>query len=193
MKLKFEKIFTISNGFSFLRLLLVIPLIFLLESLATNSFTGAKWWTASLLLFAALTDLLDGYLARKFDQVTEFGKLIDPLADKVFIIVLVLLLYYYELIDTTYLVVIVLRDVIIFTGGVLVSKHVGKILPSNLLGKITVLTIAFYLLFIVMDVRQFSTITMILYYVSLLMSFLSVIGYGIRAYDYLKWNKNEVL
>ena len=90
MKYSSKEIFTISNGISFLRFLLVIPLWFLLDNYQSQS---VRYITFALCVFAALTDVLDGYLARKLNQVTEVGKIIDPLADKAAMAVIVVKLY----------------------------------------------------------------------------------------------------
>jgi phosphatidylglycerophosphate synthase len=85
-----NKIFNSSNSLSFLRLLLVIP-----AWIAFNNFDEnlARYSVAAIGIFAAITDILDGYLARKLNQITEFGKIIDPLADKVLIVFVVLNLF----------------------------------------------------------------------------------------------------
>ncbi len=76
-----NKIFNASNSLSFLRLLLVIP-----AWIAFSNFDKTSRYTvAAIGIFAAITDILDGYLARKLNQITEFGKIIDPLADKVLV------------------------------------------------------------------------------------------------------------
>ncbi len=77
---------TISNGLSFLRILLVIPIAVLLLQ------PEHRMLVVGLLLFAALTDLFDGYLARMLNEVSDFGKIIDPLADKIAVGVVCLIL-----------------------------------------------------------------------------------------------------
>ncbi|RUO77490.1 CDP-diacylglycerol--glycerol-3-phosphate 3-phosphatidyltransferase [Idiomarina seosinensis] len=49
-------------------------------------FEQARFWSAFIFLVAALTDALDGYIARKFDQFTEFGEFLDPVADKAMVV-----------------------------------------------------------------------------------------------------------
>ena len=111
IKLK-ELVNTKSNLLSLLRLLLVIPLWILFSNINSGYnrtiIMGMCW-------FAAFTDVLDGYLARKFNEVTEMGKIIDPLADKFVIGVVVLNLFLLGEVPDYYFWMIVGRDAIIFS------------------------------------------------------------------------------
>ncbi len=69
--------------------LIAVPIIFGLFSWQTSELT--RWIALSVFLIAAITDWLDGYLARKLNQITELGKFLDPLVDKVLTIALFLL------------------------------------------------------------------------------------------------------
>ena len=151
MKYSREEIFTISNGISFLRFLLVIPLWFLLDNFGSQS---VRYITFALCVFAAATDILDGYLARKFNQVTEVGKIIDPLADKAAMAVVVIKLFLIKEISVFFFLTIILRDLIIFIGGLFVAKKLGRVLPSNKLGKITVLFIGSVVLMILLGIQS---------------------------------------
>lgn len=172
-----NKIFNASNSLSFLRLLLVIPAWF-----AFNDFTQfARYSVAAIGVIATITDILDGYLARKLNQITEFGKVIDPLADKVLIVFVVLNLFLQGEIPEHYFYMIVARDALILIGGLIVTKKIGKVLPSDYLGKATVLSIAFFLLVILLNVDSQSLPYLILYYLSMTLIIASFINYVIKA------------
>lgn len=189
MIVNFAEIKTKSNLLSLVRLFLVIPIL-----IYASNIEKYRILLLSIMAFGIITDILDGYLARKFNEVTEFGKIIDPLADKVCIIAFVIQLFLTGTIPLYYFLIIVLRDVIIFTGGILVSKKINKVLPSNMLGKITVLSIGFYLIAIVAGLDKQTFWYYLLLYLSILLSFVSVIGYGIRGYEAVKWmEKNETV
>lgn len=188
MKIYNNKIFTISNAISFLRLLLVIPLWFLLDHYESQAI---RYITFVLCLFAAATDILDGYLARKFNQITELGKIIDPLADKAAMAVIVIKLFAIGEINTFYFLSIIIRDILIFLGGIYVSKKLGRVLPSNKLGKITVLNIGLVVLFILLGYHKDNFIFDLFYYSSLVLIFLSFIAYVIRAREFLLKKANE--
>ena len=190
MNIDYKEINTKSNYLSLLRLFLAIPFYFLLDHI--NEDFNYRLIVFGLMLFGLFTDLADGWLARKFNEITEIGKIIDPLADKVAIGVIVTKLYLLSEIPNFYFWVIILRDVVIFTGGIVISKKIDKVLPSNLLGKITVLTIGFFLISLILNAKVDAPgIYIFLYYLSLAMSFISVIGYGIRGYESIKWKKRH--
>lgn len=188
MKYSREEIFTISNGISFLRFLLVIPLWFLLDNFGSQS---VRYITFALCVFAAATDILDGYLARKFNQVTEVGKIIDPLADKAAMAVVVIKLFLIKEISVFFFLTIILRDLIIFIGGLFVAKKLGRVLPSNKLGKITVLFIGSVVLMILLGIHRGSFIYQFIYISSIVLMFTSLFAYIYRAMEFIKKKKNE--
>ena len=70
-------------------------------------------------LFASITDIFDGYFARKLKIVTEFGKILDPITDKILIFSVLIALSYKSYIDLPIVIIIVLRDVVILLGAIL--------------------------------------------------------------------------
>ncbi|MFH1194079.1 MAG: CDP-alcohol phosphatidyltransferase family protein [bacterium] len=189
MKLKFSEINTISNYISFFRLLLGIPIFFLLDYIHIDY--SYRLLLIGFYFIGYVSDLLDGYLARKLNQISEFGKIIDPLADKICVGIVVFKMYLISEIPDYYFWIIIMRDVLIFTGGILISKKIGRVLPSNLLGKLTVTSIGIFLIVVTLGVQEDQWYYTLTLYLSLIMSFASVIGYSIRAFDVIKWNKDE--
>ncbi len=183
MIIKLSEINTWSNLLSIFRLLMAIPFWFLLDYFEDPTI---RLITFALCLFASFTDILDGYLARKLNEVTEFGKIIDPLADKIAIGVIVIKLFLIGEIPAYYFWMILLRDVLIFTGGIFITRKIGKVLPSNILGKITVIIIGIVILLILLNVDRTSLIFIILYYSSIALIFISFFGYTIRAFEFIK-------
>jgi len=190
MNYSLKEIFTISNFVSMLRMLLVLPTAYYLSKIGESDIYRAI--VIILFMGAYVTDLLDGFLARKFNQITEFGKIIDPLADKIFVSVIVFQLFWMDQIPSYYFWIIILRDLIIFVGGIFVTRIIGKVLPSNLLGKITVASIAFFLLAVVGGAQHIEWVYYSLLILSIFLSFASVIGYAIRAYENIKWVKDNL-
>ena len=187
IKLK-ELISTKSNLLSLLRLLLVIPIWMLFDNINAGS---NRIIIMCLCWFAALTDILDGYLARKFNEVTEMGKIIDPLADKFVIGVVVLRLFFSGEVPDYYFWMILGRDALIFTGGILVSKKLGRVLSSNMLGKITVISIGLTLFFILLQVDRSSIFFKGLYLLSIILIVSSLFGYAIRSFEFIRQKNNE--
>lgn len=109
--------------------------------------------TAALVVFviASITDFLDGYLARKDGLITNFGKLMDPLADKVLMCAGFVLLTRLELIPAWIVVVILAREFLV-TGLRLLASAEGVVLAAESLGKyktiFQIVTIVYFLLFL---------------------------------------------
>lgn len=186
MRFSSKEIFTISNGISLLRLLLVIPLWFLLDNYESQTI---RYITFALCLFAAAADMLDGYLARKLNQITEVGKIIDPLADKAAMAVIVVKLFLIDQISVFFFLTVVLRDLLIFVGGLFVAKVLGRVLPSNKLGKVTVLFIGTVVLFILLGIDRDSLVFILFYYSSIILMFTSFFAYVYRAIEFIKKKK----
>ena len=181
--IKLKEINTLSNYLSFLRLLLAIPFWIMLDY---YNYPSVRYMLFSLTLFASLTDLLDGYFARKLNQVTEFGKIIDPLADKVCIGIIITKLYLIHQIPGYYFFMIIIRDILIFLGGILVTRKLGRVLPSNMLGKIAVLVIGIVIILILLQADKNSFYFKSIYGLSLILIIVSFAGYIIRGFEFLK-------
>ena len=178
-----NKILTISNSLSFFRLLLAIPIWYSL-----NHFQNETYRTIIFILcvVAAITDYLDGYVARKRNEITELGKIIDPLADKILVGIIAIKLYMIGELSGYFFLIIVLRDVIIFIGGILISLKLKKVLSSNLLGKITVTMIGFVFLMVIAGINKSSIPFTGVYYISIFLIYISLLAYVIRASEFLK-------
>jgi CDP-diacylglycerol--glycerol-3-phosphate 3-phosphatidyltransferase len=101
--------------------------------------TGQEWhrW-AALLVFAAasLGDGLDGYVARHYNQRTQLGAVLDPLADKILLIAAILILTVERLLPVWLIAIILGRDLIILAGMILVRKRAGRVrVRAHLTGK----------------------------------------------------------
>jgi len=186
MKIIKDEIFTISNGLSLVRLLLSVPLYFLFIYFDNP---GISDIIIFLIIFASFTDILDGYIARKLNQITEFGKIIDPLADKIAMTAVLIGFIYNNLLPIYYVLIIILRDVLILLGGIFITKKTGKVLPSNMVGKITVLIIGFVILFRLLGFKQNDLIFDILFYLSIIMIIISFIVYLLRGIKVVKGNQ----
>ncbi|KMT23049.1 CDP-diacylglycerol--glycerol-3-phosphate 3-phosphatidyltransferase [Clostridium cylindrosporum] len=92
-----------------------------------------------IFVFAALTDSLDGYIARSRNQVTKFGKFIDPLADKLMITAALLSLVELERIEGWIVMVIIARELII-TGLRAVAASDGVVIAASMWGKVKTVT-----------------------------------------------------
>ena len=139
---------TVANLLSIFRALLSIPfaLVMLLPALPLRS------WAVGILLVGALTDKLDGDLARLRNEVTEWGRILDPLADKICVAVMSLVLLKLGDMPLWFVAALLGRDLLILAGGVYLKSTRGVVLPSNLTGKWTAALIALTILVLLMNV-----------------------------------------
>ncbi len=128
----------LANFLSGLRILLV-PLLFHFISQGD----ATRWQTVLLLLFAAATDLGDGLVARHFGQTSRLGKILDPLADKIFLACLLGALVFWRGLPLWLLGMLFARDlVIVLVGGVLFRTR-GLVVAANRWGKYTTACMGF--------------------------------------------------
>ncbi len=167
---QFSMIWTLSNIISMIRGVLVIPVSIALWYHNTTA-------VAIICVAATLSDVLDGYFARKFNQVSEYGKIFDPLADKLFVGAMAVILAIQGTIPLWFFGGVIIRDIVIFAGGMYVKGKKGVILPSNYVGKISVVFIALSLLGAAM---QWGSVTDYLILISVAAMVISLVGYGIR-------------
>ncbi len=100
---------------------------------------------AGLLLLAGVTDGLDGYLARKLNQVSTLGIVLDPIADKIFAGILVILLILYRDFPIWLAAAIIGRDLLILVAGSILLRGRKVVIPSNITGKYAFGVMAFLL------------------------------------------------
>jgi CDP-diacylglycerol--glycerol-3-phosphate 3-phosphatidyltransferase len=97
----------LANRLTLGRIALIIPLTFFLLSPAIkNNF----WWAASVFVVACATDSLDGWVARKFNQVTDLGKFLDPIADKMLIVCALVCLVQLRMISSVPVIIVIMRE-----------------------------------------------------------------------------------
>jgi CDP-diacylglycerol--glycerol-3-phosphate 3-phosphatidyltransferase len=149
-------VWNISNYLSVSRIFLSIPLYYAFSY-------QQKLIIIIILLIAAITDILDGYVARKKNQVTDFGKIIDPISDKVFVTTLVLCMIVNNLIPFWFFAIIISRDVLILLGGLIMIRASKNIPYSDKYGKATVCFLGFTILFIIMDILPVYIINLLLW------------------------------
>ncbi|WP_308433079.1 CDP-alcohol phosphatidyltransferase family protein [Pseudolysinimonas yzui] len=131
-----SRIVTIPNILSLFRLLL-IPVFLVLLLL------GHLGWALLLIAVSAVTDFVDGYVARHFNQISRLGQLLDPAADRLFILATLLGLGWVGVLPWWLVAVIVARDVLLLVLGVVLANHRFGPLPVHHLGKMGTFAILF--------------------------------------------------
>ena len=130
-----DRILTLANAISISRIFLTIPLVLIFEDIA-HGLTGKLWQAFVLIIIIVLTDFLDGYVARKAEEITNFGKLIDPVADKVcMMVVLIYLIISYKLPFLIFFLTLAIRDIFLIIIGVYLMFSQEEVFQSNRSGK----------------------------------------------------------
>ena len=169
---------TISNLLSASRIFLVIPMGYCL----VLDFPYHRLWTAGIIVIAIATDFLDGFLARKLHQVTDLGKVLDPLADKIGIGIYAVLLAWTGDVPVWFVVFVLLRDLLIFSGGIYILRA-KKIIPqSNWPGKIAVTLIGLVLFLGTIQVGALRHLFIYTLYASVVLMLWSMVTYAQRLF-----------
>ena len=144
-----------------------------------------KWIALALFVIASLTDMLDGKIARKYNLVTNFGKFMDPLADKLLVCSAMICLIPSGKLNTAIVIVIIAREFII-SGFRLVASDSGIVIAASYWGKFkTVFQMAMIIVLIADFGGVFDLIGEILVWIALALTVISLI-------DYI-WKNRQVL
>ena len=126
---------TIPNLLSMLRIVLIVP--FVIFFLNENYIAAA-----ATIILSGISDALDGFIARKFNQITDLGKMIDPLADKLTLIAIMICIVILFPIVMPVVVILIIKDVVMVIGASVLLKNGIKPPAARWYGKIG--TIMFY-------------------------------------------------
>lgn len=147
-----------------------------------------------LFIIASLTDTLDGYIARSRNQVTTFGKFLDPIADKILVIAVMIIFVSYSKLPAWIPIVVIFREFLVSGYRLIAVEKGGTVIAANIWGKIKTVTqmIAISLMFI--DINpyaailnsQLTGIQFALNLVTTLLMTVSVIATVFSGYEYLK-------
>ncbi len=154
----------------------MIPL-FLIIYLAPGIPYG-NYFAAAVFVAACLTDALDGYLARKYHLITNFGKFMDPLADKLLVSAALICFVELKLVPAWIIIVIISREFII-SGFRLVASDNGVVIAASPIAKFktTAQMIMSVLLIININLAFFNLLEQLFIYLSLILTVASLIDY----------------
>ena len=122
---------TTANKLTILRIILVPVFLGVLYA----GFPGSNIWALIIFIVASLTDLLDGYIARHYNQITNFGKFMDPLADKILVMSAMCWFVEAHQMPGWALAIVLLREFAV-SGMRLVAVEQGKVIAAAWSGKV---------------------------------------------------------
>ena len=179
-----------ANRITILRILLVpFFMVFLLLNDKYPSVIAFKYFdvvAALIFVVAAATDGIDGYVARKYNQITVFGKFIDPLADKLLVVAALVCLVWMKKIDPVVTTIIITREFIV-TSLRIVAMSEGKVIAASMWGKIKtisqIVAISAILLQDYFKILQIPCLPITLIYIALVITVYSGVDYIIQNRD----------
>ena len=177
---------TLPNIITLFRILLLPLLIYYL-------FLGNYFYSLLILAFAGITDVLDGFIARKFNMISRMGAILDPIADKLFVVTLITYFVYQELIPLWFLLIILFRDFSLALGMcILKLKKITFHPKAQVSGKLsTFANFAVILLIIISHVYEaFVPYHDYFFYGATFFTLLSIIHYGM-VWAWVYWNPSH--
>ena len=170
------------NKLTCLRMVLIIPfVIFMLAGAGEGS---CKWIALAIFIIASLTDMLDGQIARKYNLITDFGKFMDPLADKLLVCSAMICLVELGRLPAWICIIIIAREFAI-SGFRLIASDKGVVIAANMWGKTkTVSQMAMVILMIAnLDIPAMQIVTTSVMYIACALTLISLVTYIIDNKD----------
>ena len=178
-----------SKYFIFIPNLLSIVRIALVYPILNNIFLGNFIVSIIYFIIAAITDALDGFLARKMDWQTQLGKILDPVADKLLLSGTIFILWLNEYIPFYIFVIFISRDIAILMGAAIKMTLIESVTPlPNFLGKFTTILQIVYIAIIYL--KEITNFEFTLAPLDIFIVLITVLSLMVYAYDWFKDIKN---
>ena len=157
-----------------------------------------NWIIVIIFSLASYTDHLDGKIARKNNQITTFGKFLDPLADKILVLSAMLILVETGMLPAWIPIIVVIREFVVSGYRLIAVEKGGKVIAANIWGKLKTVTQMIAIILAFLDVNSFGTflnsnltgISLVLNIAVTAFMVISVIATIFSGYDYLKNGKD---
>lgn len=169
------------NKLTVLRVIMIIPFIFCLLG-------GWDYIALGIFIVASLTDLLDGKIARKYNLVTNFGKFMDPLADKLLVCAALIALVEMGRIPSWIVIVIMSREFII-SGFRLIASDNGIVIAASYWGKFKTTFQMIMVCLMIANITALQLVTDIVMWIALLLTVISLVDYLYKNKDVMKDTK----
>ena len=179
------------NKLTIFRVILIVPFVLLLLGSSGDwswfSVPYADYIAVAIFIIASLTDLLDGKIARKYNLVTNFGKFMDPLADKLLVSSAMICLVEMGRLPAWIVIIIISREFII-SGFRLIASDNGIVIAASYWGKFKTTFQMLMVIVLILNIQNtfFQVLGVILTYVALILTIVSLIDYIAKNKDVLK-------
>lgn len=164
-----------------LTILRVILIPFFLVALMVDGIPFGKWIAVGIFCIASLTDAMDGHIARKYNLITNFGKFMDPLADKLLVCSAMIALIELNRIPAWVVIIIIAREFII-SGFRLVASDNGVVIAAGWWGKVKTVVQMIMIIVLICNLggSVVNVIENILIYTALALTIISLLDYLIK-------------
>ncbi len=150
-----------------------------------------------IFIIASITDKLDGYIARKRNEITTFGKFADPLADKILVLAAMMLLVEFNKLPAWIPIIVIAREFIVSGYRLIAVEKGGKVIAASIWGKLKTVTQMIAIILAFIDVndygafinQQLTGFALVLNIITTVIMTASVIATIFSGYDYLKNGK----
>lgn len=176
------------NKLTIFRVILIPFFVFFM--LAPYFPDNGKYIAVAIFIIASLTDMLDGKIARKYNLVTNFGKFMDPLADKLLVCSAMICLVATGQLASWIVIIIISREFII-SGFRLIAADNGIVIAASYWGKFKTVFQMLMIIVLILDIQNvgFQVLGVILTYVALILTVVSLIDYIAKNKQVLKEQK----
>ena len=176
------------NKLTIMRVILIPFFVFFLLSPYFPAY--GNYIAVAIFIVASLTDMLDGKIARKYNLVTNFGKFMDPLADKLLVCSAMICLIELDRLAAWIVIVIIAREFII-SGFRLVASDNGVVIAASYWGKFKTTFQMLMVIVLILNIQMpfFQILGTVLTYVALILTVVSLIDYIVKNKDVLKDQK----
>ena len=168
-----------------LTLMRVIMIPFFIVFLLVPITPYDNWIALAIFILASITDFLDGYIARKYNLVTNFGKFMDPLADKLLVCSALICLIELEKIAAWMVILIIAREFII-SGFRTVAADNGVVIAASYWGKFKTTFQIVAVCLLIADIPALYVVTQIVLWIAVILTVVSLVDYLIKNKDVMK-------
>ena len=162
------------NKLTVFRMILIVPFVFIMLTDVCGPMS--KWIALAIFVIASLTDLLDGKIARKYNLVTNFGKFMDPLADKLLVCSAMICLVEMGKIPSWVVIIIISREFII-SGFRLIASDNGIVIAASYWGKFKTVFQMVMVILMIANIPALGLVTNIVMWIATALTIISLVDY----------------